>query len=106
MKSIVFRVMSVCVLIGLALSLSGCIGIPKGTRDTMSVGRLQLLIKGAGIVHADTEKTTFRIKCGNCGFEAEEITVDTPSVGHPYVLNWTCPKCQHRQTVIIEASGL
>jgi hypothetical protein len=90
----------------LVMALGGCYGIPQGTRESVSVGKLQLLIKGAGLVTADTEKTTFRIKCGHCGFEAGEMTMDTPSVGKPYILNWVCSKCRNKQTIIIEASGL
>lgn len=106
MKRILSSVMVVLVLAGLVISLSGCFGIPNGTAKNANVGKLQLLIKGAGIVKADTEKTTFRIKCGRCGFETEEITIDTPSVGKPYILNWVCPKCQNKQAITIEASGL
>lgn len=106
MKRNLFSVMAVLVLTGLVISLTGCFGIPRGTSKITNVGKLQLLIKGAGIVKADTEKTTFRIKCGRCGFETEEITIDTPSVGKPYILNWVCPKCSNKQAITIEASGL
>jgi len=105
-KRTISRVMTVLVLAGLVFSLSGCYGIPKGTTEITHVGKLQLRAKGAGLVTADTEKTTFRIKCVRCGFEMEEITIDTPAVGNPYISNRVCPKCQHRQTMIIEASGL
>ncbi|MEI6168877.1 MAG: hypothetical protein WCS52_16980 [bacterium] len=106
MKRRVRSVMAMGVLIGLAVSLCGCLGLPRGTRETVQVGKLQLSIKGAGLVKADTEKTTFRIKCGRCGNEPGDLTVDTPSVGNPYTLNWVCPQCRHPQPLIIEASGL
>ena len=98
--------MAMWVLVGLAVSLCGCVGLPRGTRETVQVGKLQLSIKGAGLVRADTEKTTFRIKCKRCGGEPGESTVDTPSVCNPYTLNWVCPQCRHPQPLIIEASGL
>lgn len=106
MRKTVMRVGLALVLGVQVAALSGCYGIPQGTQGMANVGKLHLLIKGAGIVKADTEKTTFRIKCGRCGFETEEMTIDTPSVGKPYSLNWVCPKCQNKQTIILEASGL
>lgn len=94
------------ILAGLVVMLGGCAGLPRGTHAVVHVGRLQLTARGAGMVGADTEKATFRIRCGRCGFEPEELTVDAPSVGRPYRLNWVCPKCGKRQAVHIEASGL
>ena len=105
MKKMKFNLMAL-LWVGLVMALSGCFGIPKGTAETADVGKLHLLIKGAGIVKADTEKMTFRIKCRRCGFETEEFTIDTPSVGKPYTLNWVCPKCQNKQTIVIEATGI
>lgn len=93
-------------LAGVVVMLAGCAGLPRGTQPVIHVGRLQLAAGGAGMVGADTEKATFRIKCGRCGFEPESFTVDTPSVGRPYHLNWVCPRCGKRQAVHIEASGL
>ena len=106
MKKILTGVLSILVMTGLVFALSGCFGIPKGTQESANVGKLHLLIKGAGIVKADTEKTTFRIRCHRCGFVTEEFTVDTTAVGKPYILNWVCPKCQNKQTIVIEATGL
>jgi len=91
---------------GLMVLLSGCVGIPEGTQKNAHIGQLQLQVKGAGLVKADTEKTSFRVKCKGCGSETGDIVIDTPSVGIPYMMNFVCPKCLHQQRIIIDASGL
>ena len=106
MQKFISRPVTALVMVVLAMSLGGCYGIPDGTQKITHVGKLQLQIKGAGLVKADTEKTTYLVKCRGCGYEAEETSIDTPSVGSPYSLNWVCPRCRHKQTIMIEASGL
>ncbi len=91
---------------GLLVLLNGCASIPEGTRGTLHVGALQLHGKGVGLVQADTEQTTFQVRCRGCGHESGELIVETPSVGRPYTLAWVCPKCRRQQSLVIEASGL
>ncbi|MFA6566807.1 MAG: hypothetical protein WCS96_01210 [Victivallales bacterium] len=88
---------------GLMSALSGCYGIPKGTTGEAAVGQLQLKATSAGIVKADTQKTTYRIKCSLCSFENENKTILTPTVDNPYVLDWLCPNCGHRQIIMIQS---
>lgn len=90
---------------GTAAVLTGCGGIPKGTAAQMQVGAAQVTATGAGIVKADAQKTTFQIECDVCGFESEVITIDTPAAGAPYTLDWTCPKCGHKQKITITVSA-
>lgn len=95
----------VMVVAAVAVMLAGCFGIPKGTVSEVKVGAVQLKVNGAGIVKADAAKTTFKIKCSRCGFEPEEITIDTPVAGKPYTQDWTCPKCGNKMKIVIEAVG-
>ncbi len=88
---------------GLVSALSGCYGIPTGTTAEATVGQLKFKATGAGIVKANAEKTTFKIRCGMCGFQSEEITINTPKPGTPYVLDWICPNCGYGQKIVIEA---
>ncbi|MFZ2655769.1 MAG: hypothetical protein WAX69_12630 [Victivallales bacterium] len=88
---------------GLVSALSGCYGIPTGTTAEATVGQLQLKASGAGIVKANAQKTTFKIRCAVCSFQTEEITINTPKPGDPYVLDWICPNCGHGQRIVIEA---
>ncbi|MBA4386645.1 MAG: hypothetical protein C0404_01620 [Verrucomicrobia bacterium] len=90
-------------LAGTALILAGCHGIPAGTTKTAQVGTVQYEASGAGIAKADARKTTIKIKCARCGYEENEMTVDTPSEGKPYTINWVCPKCGNKQTVVVMA---
>jgi len=87
------------------LALSGCGGIPKGTVKETTVGTVKLTAEGAGIVKADAQKTTFQIKCAVCGFEADPMTIDTPAAGKPYTLDWVCPKCGHKQKIVIQVAA-
>jgi len=96
-------IMSVLVAAGFVVALSGCFGIPKGTMKDVKVGDVQLKVSGAGIVKADAQKVTFKIKCAVCGFQSDEITVDTPAAGKPYTMDWVCPKCGHKQKIVIQA---
>ena len=89
--------------VGSGLLAGGCFGIPKGTVRNVSVGSRKLKATGAGIVKADAQKVTFKIKCSVCGFKAEEITIDTPTAGKPYTMDWVCPKCEHKQKIVIES---
>lgn len=102
-RAIVSTVLSACVVVGVALAAGGCYGVPKGTLKEVSVGAVQLTAEGAGIVKADALKTTFKIRCAVCGYLSEEITIDTPVAGKPYVMDWVCPKCDHKQKVVIQA---
>jgi hypothetical protein len=98
-------VVSVLAIVGLMSIMGGCAGIPKGTTEVISLGSaVSVHATGAGIIKADTEKTTFKIKCGLCGYESEEITINTPAAGKPYVLKWVCPKCGHKQTITIQVN--
>ena len=94
---------AVVVLSGTMAVVNGCGGIPKGTMEQVQVGQMQITAVGAGIVMANAQKTTFRIKCGACGFEPDAITIDTPAPGKPYTLDWVCPKCGHEQKIVITA---
>ena len=101
------RVVLVAIMViatGLVAAVSGCYGIPKGTMKQVSVDHVKLTACGAGIVKADAQKTTFKIKCGVCGFEAQEMTIDTPKPGKPYTLKWICPTCGHKQTIVIQVA--
>lgn len=91
---------------GGALLLSGCFGIPKGTMKDATVGTVKLQAAGAGIVNADVQKTTFRIKCQRCGYETGDIVIDTPAAGKPYIMDWKCPNCGHRQNIVIQVVTL
>ena len=101
-SSAVRALVLVLVVMGLGLTLSGCYGIPAGTTKTVTVGSLKLQASGCGIVTSDAQKTTFRIKCGACGFEDKPMTIDTPVAGKPYILNWVCPRCGHEQRIVIQ----
>ena len=102
----VVGVVAVTVLAGVAsLLIAGCYGIPKGTMQEVALGNVKLAASGAGIIKADAQKTTFRIKCRVCGYETEEITIDTPAAGKPYAYGFKCPKCGHKQTVVIRSAG-
>lgn len=89
----------------LALFLGGCRGIPAGTMRTATVGAVTLNAKGAGIVKAEAGKTTYKIKCALCGYEADNVTVDTPVMGKPYGTTWVCPKCGHKQKIVLEVAA-
>ena len=89
---------------GLALVLFGCGGIPEGTTRVATVDSMQIEATGAGIVKADARKTTYRIKCGLCGYLSEGMTADTPTAGKPYTLDWVCPKCGHKQKIVIKVA--
>jgi hypothetical protein len=104
-SSTVVIAVSAVLLAGLALGLCGCYGIPKGTMKNAKVGEATLQATGAGIVSADAQKTTFRIKCAVCGYEPLPITIDTPVAGKPYTLDWVCPKCGHKQKIVIQVGG-
>ena len=102
MKKAIKLMISLSVLSGFMFMLSGCSTAPKGTTRTVQVNGVQLQASGAGIVKADAQNTTFRIKCGRCGYESEERTIPSPQAGKPYTLNWVCPHCGHKQTIIIQ----
>lgn len=88
---------------GAGLLMAGCFGIPKGTMKEVEVGETDLESKGAGIIGADAQKTVFKIKCRRCGYEADEMTIDTPTAGNAYTLDWVCPNCGHNQKIVIAA---
>ena len=91
------------ILLTLFSTLSGCFGIPVGTTEESTVGQIQLKATGAGIVKANTQKTTYRIRCSSCSFENENKTIITPTVKDTYVMDWLCPNCGHRQIIMIQA---
>jgi hypothetical protein len=98
-------VVSGLVMAGILFTLGGCFGIPKDTLKEVAVGKVTLQATGAGLVTADAQKTTFKIKCAVCGYEAEPITIDTPVAGKPYILDWVCPNCGHKQKIEIQATA-
>ena len=99
------RVVLVLVVVGMMAAGVGCAGIPEGTKAAVSLGAaVSVHATGAGIIKADTEKTIFKIKCGLCRYESEEITIDTPPSSKPYVLKWVCPKCGHKQTITVQVN--
>ena len=104
-KNIAGKLMLTFCATALALALSACYGIPKGTMKDARAGDVQLSITGAGIVKADAQKTTFKINCAVCGYQSEEMVVDTPTTGKPYTMEWVCPKCGHKQKIVIQVSG-
>jgi predicted RNA-binding Zn-ribbon protein involved in translation (DUF1610 family) len=83
-------------------ALSGCYGIPIGTKETATVDQLKLKATGAGIVKADAKKTTYKIRCALCGFQAEDKLILTPTVKTPYIIDWLCPNCGHGQIIMIQ----
>ena len=102
MRHTVTRMVCAVFVTGLIVALSGCFTIPKGTMSQVKVGSVELKAVGAGIVKADAQTTTFRIKCRRCGYEAKEMTIPTPVPGKPYILNWVCPRCGNKQQIVIE----
>lgn len=84
--------------------LAGCFGIPKGTTAKAAAGSSQIMAAGAGIVGADAQKTRIRIRCGRCGFQSEEIEVPTPTSDKPYQTEWVCPRCGHRQKILVRVA--
>lgn len=94
---------SLLMVVGTAVLLDGCYGIPKGTAAQVQVGSAQITATGAGIIKADASKTTIQIRCSDCGYQTDTITIDTPTPGHPYTLKWVCPVCGHKQTVVVSA---
>ena len=90
------------VMAGFMFMLGGCSTVPKGASRTVRITVGQLQAAGSGIVGADAQSTTFRIKCGQCGYETAEIVIPTPQAGKPYILNWVCPNCGHKQQVVIQ----
>ncbi|MBN2144877.1 MAG: hypothetical protein JW774_09665 [Candidatus Aureabacteria bacterium] len=89
-------------LLGLVFILGGFSFAPDGTMKEVKLGSKTLVARGAGIVKADYNRTTFKIKCTTCGYENEVLVIDTPQAGNPYTLDWNCPKCGEKQTIQIE----
>ena len=89
-------------LAGFMFVLGGCSTVPKGAARTAQITTGQLQATGAGIDKANENFTTFRIRCGVCGYETGEIVIPTPQAGKPYTLYWTCPHCGHKQTIVIK----
>ena len=104
-RSAIEKIVLAMVVVGLAFALSGCYSIPKGSMKDVKVGDVQLRAIGAGIVKADAQKTTFRIRCAVCGKLSEEMTVDTPTPGKPYTMLYVCPRCGHKQKIVIEVAA-
>lgn len=98
------HVVLMLLLAGTIVTLSGCHGIPQGTAPTVTVsGAVALRATGAGLITADAQKTSFKIKCALCGYESEVVTIDTPTPDKPYTLDWVCPKCGHKQKITLRA---
>jgi len=96
------KLMAVALMVGVVLILCGCHGRPAGTMKTVTLGAQTFQATGAGMVSVEAGKLTFKIKCALCGYEPDPITIDTPVAGKPYVLNWVCPKCGHKQKIVIQ----
>ncbi len=90
---------------GIAVVLSGCYGIPKDTLKVAKIGNIQITAVGAGIVEADAVNTTIKVKCGFCGFEDKEVIIPSPVAGKPYTMEWICPKCGHKQSIIVQVDA-
>jgi len=97
-------IVSLSLAAGFAVMLGGCGSVPVGAKSSMQADGTQLKASGAGIVRADAQNTTFRIKCRVCGYVSEEMVIPTPKAGAPYTLNWVCPNCGHKQTITISAA--
>jgi ribosomal protein S27E len=102
MKLNIKLVLSFSVMAGFMFLLNGCSTVPAGASRSIHITTGQLQASGAGILTADTQTTTFRVKCKICGYESEPITIPTPQAGKPYILHWTCPSCGHKQTITIK----
>ena len=102
MKKNITVTLSLSFLAAAAFLFAGCGTVPKGAARAIQISTAQLQASGAGIIKADAQTTTFQIKCAVCGYVSEEITIPTPQAGLPYTLNWVCPKCGHKQTVVIK----
>lgn len=87
---------------GLVINANAGSVVPKGTEKAMQVGTVELDATGCGIVKANEQKTTYKIKCSVCGYESNEISIDTPTADKPYTIVWTCPKCKNKQTIVIQ----
>ena len=103
MKKVLKSIITLSVISGFMLALGGCSTVPKGSASTVQMNGVHLQASGAGIIKADAQNTTFRIKCGVCGKESEELVIPTPLAGKPYTLNYVCPRCGHKQKIVIQA---
>ena len=83
--------------------LCGCHGIPKGTVAETTFENIKVKATAAGLVKANQQKTTFKIKCELCGFETEDKTIRTPPLNDYYGLDWLCPNCGHKQIIYIQS---
>jgi DNA-directed RNA polymerase subunit M/transcription elongation factor TFIIS len=101
-KRIILGLVVLGLATGLLFQANAGTSVPKGAEKEMMAGTIPLEATGCGIVKADEQKTTFKIKCEKCGFEASEIVIDTPTADKPYTIEWTCPKCGHKQTIVIQ----
>lgn len=90
------------IVLGLSIAFMGCNRIPEGTMGSVSMGAQVLEATRAGIVKVEGNKTTIQIKCGLCGYISEEMVIDTPSADKPYSLEWKCPKCGHKQMIVVQ----
>ena len=102
-KNILAIIVSTLLSTGLLSILSGCYGIPKGTTETATVEQLQLKATSAGIVKANTLKTTYQVRCAVCSFQSDEKTIRTPKPDNTYIVDWLCPNCGHSQIIMIQS---
>lgn len=101
MIHMVKRMVLAVLMTGFFLTLSGCSTMPKGTMAQVKVDTVMVAATGAGIVTADAQTVTFRIKCRRCGYEEKAMTIPTPAPGKPYILDWVCPRCGYKQQIVI-----
>ena len=90
------------IVLGLSTAFMGCNRIPPGTTGSVMIGSETLEAVNAGIVKTEGNKTTIQIKCNLCGFVSDPIVIDTPGPDKPYSLEWKCPKCGHKQTIVVQ----
>jgi DNA-directed RNA polymerase subunit RPC12/RpoP len=90
------------IVFGLLLATSSCSAMPKGTVKNVTVGTMQIVITGAGIVRSDEKTVTYKIQCQKCGHKSEEITIPIPAPDKPYTIEWVCPNCGHKQKIEIK----
>jgi predicted RNA-binding Zn-ribbon protein involved in translation (DUF1610 family) len=100
------RFMAATMVVGLMAAIlpGGCAGIPKDTVRQAQVGKVRITAAGAGIVSSNDKSTVIRIRCDDCGFVSEELTIDTPAPGAAFTMTWVCPQCGHKQKITVTAA--
>lgn len=97
--------MMLVAVVGLSLA-GGCFGLPRGSAKDFTFGKVKIEATGAGVVKADSQKTVYKVKCATCGYETFDITIETPPTVRAFRTEWTCPKCGHKQTIVVSATAI